>query len=187
MRRKLLNGSLIGGTALLLAAAPAHADLLREATGNCQASAQVTDGPFIDAYADDPVTYEIPLAGSATYRGQVGSGADRAPRDFNGEVVIKTPPGIPDIELTSKWIWEGSGTGAADAGDVSWDLPRVMPRGVEFRVEGFHQDVPEFCEGFVTLKIAGSPLDSVLAPVALGATAVAAAGVGFAGVRRVGR
>lgn len=184
MKPKAITGLLIGGAAVLFSADAVEAEHPREATGDCQASAQVVAGPLIDAYADGGETFEIPLAGAASYTGRVGSGDDREIRDFNGEIVIKTPPGIPDIELTGEWVWSGSGPGAAKNGDVMWDLPSVMPRGVAFRVEGFHTDNPEFCEGYVNVKIAGGALDSALAPISLGGTALAAAGVAFAGLRK---
>lgn len=91
--------------------------------------------------------YEIPLSGSAEYVGTVGSGADRDERGFSGQVVIETPPGLPDIELTDRWTWAGPGTGATDTGNVSWDLPSLLPRGISLKVAGFHHDDPERCEG----------------------------------------
>ena len=175
------------GSMALLGGAAVHAEATDppNATGSCTASAAVTGGETIDPYASSGV-YEIPLAGTATYTGMVGNGAERPERDFNGQVVIKTPPGVPDIELTDQWTWKGPGTGASKTGQVDWDLPTVMPRGVPFRVEGFHQDDPERCEGYVKVKIEGGLFDSPLAPAALGGTALAGLGVGLAGIRRGG-
>jgi len=185
MGRTTLTGLLAGCGIALLAAGTAAAQATDppNATGACTASATVTGGETIDPYASSGV-YEIPLSGTASYAGAVGDGQDRPERDFNGKVVIKTPPGVPDIELTDEWTWNGPGTGASKAGDVDWDLPSVMPRGVPFRVEGFHQDNPERCEGYVNVKIEGGLFDSPLAPAALGGTALAGLGVGLAGIRR---
>jgi hypothetical protein len=134
--------------------------------------------------------YEIPLSGTARYEGATpggGEGVEVAERDISGQVVIKTPPGLPDIELADAWRWDGSGTGTFDAGTVDWDLPSVLPRGVPFRVEGYHaEDGTTICEGWVDVQIEGGLFDSPLAPVSFAGTALAAAGLGLAMVKKGG-
>lgn len=155
------------------------------ATGDCQARATLSNGVTVDPYQSSGV-YEIPLSGTADYTGQVGDGSERDEREFSGQVVVKTPPGFPDIELADAWTWSGSGTGQSDSGTVDWDLPDVMPRGVPFKVEGFHQDDAIRCEGWVQVEIEGGLFDSPLAPAALAGTALAMAGVGASMITRRG-
>lgn len=185
MRRRVMTGLIAGGGIMLLGAGVAHAEATDSpnATGACTAEAVIAGGESINPYASSGV-YVIPLSGSAQYTGTVGSGEDRDERGFNGQIVIETPPGFPDIELTDQWTWEGPGTGAAETGDVNWDLPSVLPRGVPLKVVGFHQDDPERCEGHVFVEVEGGLFDSVMGPAALGGTVLAGAGVAFAGMRR---
>jgi hypothetical protein len=180
-----LTGLLAGCGLVLLAAGTAAAEATDppNATGGCSAFAIVEGGERIDPYESSGV-YEIPLAGTAEYEGQVGDGEDRPERAFDGEVVIKTPPLLPDVELTDEWTWDGPGTGAFAKGDVTWDLPAGLPRGVPFKVEGYHQDDPERCEGYVRVTIEGGLFDSPVAPAALGGTALSLLGIGVAGIKR---
>ncbi len=150
-----------------------------EATGDCRAFAQVENGPRIDPY-ESSGPFTIPLEGRATYEGQVADGADVPERDFSGKVVVKTPPGLPDIELTDRWTWDGPGTGRFDEGTVTWELPSVIPRGVPIRVEGEHKEEGIVCEGHVIVEVEGGLFDSPLGVGAVAGTAVTAAGVGAA-------
>ena len=165
-----MTGFLLGAAALVLFSAgsvAAEATDPPNATPGCSASATVEGGETIDPYVSSGV-YEIPLEGSARYTGQVGDGSPRAERDFNGQVVIETPPGFPDIELADEWTWRGRGTGAMKEGDVKWNLPEIMPRGVPFKVSGFHQDQGLRCEGFVRVGASGVGFVRVCAPAAKG-------------------
>lgn len=189
-RRRVRRLGTVGGIAVVVLTvgprpAAAQADDPPNATGDCSADATLSNGVTVDPYASSGV-YEIPLSGSASYTGQVGDGSERSERSFSGQVVVLTPPGFPDIELTDAWTWSGTGTGQSDSGTVTWDLPSVLPRGVPFTVEGFHQDEGTRCEGSVNVKVEGGLFDSPLAPISLGGTALALAGVGFAMVPRRG-
>ena len=155
------------------------------ATGDCKAEATLSNGVVVNPYVSSGV-YEMPLSGSADYTGQVGDGNERDEREFNGQVVVKTPPGFPDLELTDAWTWNGSGTRQSDSGTVTWDLPDILPRGAPFTVEGFHQDEGIRCEGSVQVEVEGGLFDSPLAPAALAGTALAMSGVGFSMVSRRG-
>jgi hypothetical protein len=185
MKQRITIGLLAGGGILLLSAGTAQAEATDppNATGPCTAEAVVTGGVSINPYASSGV-YEIPLQGNAQYSGTVGSGEDRDERDFNGRVFIETPTFVPSIELTEEWTWSGPGTGAAETGDVDWELPELTPRGVPLKVVGFHQDSPERCDGHVFVKVEGGFFDSILGAGALGGTAVAGVGVALAGMRR---
>ncbi|MFK7917499.1 MAG: hypothetical protein AB8G14_05445 [Ilumatobacter sp.] len=184
MRRRITTGLLASGGFLLLGAGAADAAATDppNATGECSAEAVIDGGERIDPYASSGV-YEIPLSGSAEYSGTVGTGEERDERSFNGSVVIETPPGLPDIELTDQWAWSGPGTGATETGNVNWDLPAALPRGIPLKVVGFHQDAPERCEGHVFVKVEGGLFDSIIGPAAIGGTLLAGVGVAFAGTR----
>lgn len=191
MRRTIVGLVLAGGSLLIGADhVGAEADQPANATGPCTASATILEGVDTDQITIDPYefsgVYEIPLQGTATYRGSVGDGQERDERNYDGKVVIKTPPGIPDVELTDEWTWKGPGTGQSADGSVDWNLPSILPRGVTFRVEGFHQDDVVRCEGYVEVQVSGGLFDSPLAPAAFGGTALAGVGVGFAGLRKRG-
>ena len=158
-----------------------------EATGPCRAFAQVENGPLINPY-ESSGPFAIPLEGRASYEGQVGDGQDvDPPRDFSGKVVVKTPPGLPDIELTEKWTWNGPGPGKFDEGTVTWELPSAIPRGVPIRVEGEHKEEGIVCKGHVIIEVEGGFFDSPLGGAAVAGTAVTAAGVGGSMIPKRGR
>lgn len=191
MARRTTWAVLLAGGALLLAADRAGAEATDppNATGECRAFAEIEGYQTIDPYRSSGV-YEIPLSGTARYEGATpggGEGIEVPERQISGEVVIKTPPGIPDIQLTDAWSWNEPATGTFDAGTVDWDLPSALPRGVPFRVEGYHaEEGITVCEGYVDVEVEGGLFDSPFAPVSLGGTALAAAGLGLAMVKKGG-
>lgn len=174
------------GAAATVASAAAHAQAPpgggppnATGAGTCTASATIDGGPTIDPYVSSG-PWVIPLSGTATYQGTVV--ASTTPRPIKGEVVIVTPPGIPDISVSDDWTWDDpEATGTDAGGSVSWDLPSFLPRGVPIRVEGYHQESgTTVCEGWIEIELEGGLWDSPLAPVSLGGAALAAVGLGFA-------
>lgn len=156
-----------------------------EITGDCAGSATLESGEIIDPEDDGP--FEIPRTGSATYEGGLTGFDGRVDdRDFNGRVVVKTPPWVPDIEFDDDWTWKGPGSGTGRSGTISWKLPDILPSGVPFRVEGEHNDdlLTSPCTGFVFVRVAGGFFDSPLGVISIGGTAVAALGTGAAMVAK---
>ena len=167
MRRFVFCCSLLG--AALALAQPASA---QDATGPCMANAQLSNGVTVDPY--DPslegVVYEIPTSGTAEYQGSVQGASP--PRPISGKVSVAGPPGFGDITIDDRWIWsDDDATGTSDAGQVSWDLPSVLPRGVELEVNGEHQENGVVtCEGTIKVKLEGGFFDSPMGFVAVGGT-----------------
>lgn len=186
MRRLLpLTLTVVGLGLTLPATAAAQANDPPNATGGCTANAVIDDGTVIDPYVSSGV-YEVPISGSATYEGSVPE--VETPRPINGKVEILTPPGIPNISIDDKWTWDDpEATRLDDSGEVSWDLPSVLPRGVQITVEGFHaENGTVVCEGSVTIEFEGGPFDSPLTPISLVGTALAGAGVFVASLAKGG-
>ena len=186
MRRLLpLTLTVVGLGLMLPSTASAQATDPPNATGDCTATAVLDNGTVIDPYVSSGV-YEVPISGSATYEGSVP--AVETPRPINGKVEIITPPGIPNISIDEDWTWDDpAATGLGEAGEVSWDLPSVLPRGVQITVEGFHaENGTVVCEGSVTIEFEGGPFDSPLTPISLVGTALAGAGVFVAGLAKGG-
>lgn len=184
MRRLLpLTLTVVGLGLLLPTTASAQATDPPNATGECTATATIDNGTVIDPYMSSGV-YEVPISGSATYEGSVPT-VD-TPRPISGKVEILTPPGIPNISIDDDWTWDKpDATGLGESGDVSWDLPSVLPRGVEITVEGSHSESGTVvCDGSVTIEFEGGPFDSPLTPVSLVGTALAGAGVFVAGLAK---
>lgn len=180
-RWRVSSGVVAASVVLVLGGSSARAqDDPPNATGPCAASAVLSNGVTVDPYASSG-TYPIPIEGSADYQGAVEADVE-TPRPINGEVTIRTPPGLPDVTVTDQWEWSNDASdGLSDSGSVSWELPSVLPRGVPITVEGFHQDQGVRCEGSITVELEGGAFDSPLTFVSLGGTALAAIGLGFAG------
>ncbi len=178
MTRKLAAGGLFAMAVLVLAfpSAAAAQGEPPNATGPCRASATLSNGVVVNPYESSGV-YEMPLSGSASYSGAVTADVT-TPRAISGEVRIITPPGIPDITLTDEWVWDDpEADGISSDGDVSWNLPKSLPRGVEMLVDGFHSEPGVLCEGSVIVKLEGGFLDSPVSYVAIGGTVVGAIGL----------
>lgn len=168
------------GTAALLAAAPAGAEL----SGPCTASGTFEkSGVTVDpATTDGPV--EIERKDKVTYTGAVQEA--QGPRQVSGEVKVDLPFPLPDFEAGT---WNDPDAVKTDKnGTYTYDLPAFAPRGYEVEVSGFHQDagLPK-CEGKVTLKVKGGFFSSPAGPVAFVITALSAAGVVMSAVPKGGR
>ena len=92
---------------------------------------------------------------------------------------VDLPPPFGALRIDS---WKGNSQSTGNAGSKKYNFPKLVPAGVEFKVEGSHTDENGFCTGYVNLKIDGGPFDSPLAPVSLVATV--ASGAGLFGVIR---
>jgi hypothetical protein len=148
-------------------------------TGPCQVTATIVGtGTTIDPSSSGGV-YTVPLSGSATYSGSIAVPAEE--RAAGGSVWVVTPPGIPSFTLKS-WDDPEAET-VADSGEVSWDLPGALPRGIKFTVEGVHNDTAT-CTGAITVKVEGGITDSPVGLASVALTLVTALGLGFAAIPR---
>lgn len=140
-----------------------------ELTGGCEARgdfAQGTgaDGPFtVDARAVGSATVVVPRDDSVAWSGSVSS----PPGAYSGSIAVDLPPPFGQVTIDS---WEGSSEATENSGVEEYELPKLVPSGVSFRVSGEHVDQATECQGFVNVQIEGGPFDSPVTPVALLAT-----------------
>ncbi|MDA0269523.1 MAG: hypothetical protein O2798_02450 [Chloroflexi bacterium] len=148
-------------------------------TGPCQVTATINGtGTTIDPSSSGGV-YTVPLSGSANYSGSIAVPAEE--RFAGGSVWVVTPPGIPSFTIKS---WEDPvAETVGDTGEVSWDLPGALPRGIIFTVEGVHNDTAT-CTGAITVKVEGGITDSPVGLASVALTLVTAAVLGFAAIPR---
>ena len=164
--------SILGAACWVMVAPPAQAEL----NGPCQATgafAQGTDGagPFtVDVAAVGTQTVTVPRQDSVSWTGSVPA----APGAYSGQVAVELPPPFGDVTIDS---WEGTTDATSNQGVEDYDLPALVPSGVEFRVVGEHTDAAQSCDGFVNVVIDGGPFTKpVLPAVSLVLTLLAAAG-----------
>jgi hypothetical protein len=148
-------------------------------TGPCQVSATIAGtGTTIDPSQSGGV-YTVPLSGSASYAGSIAVPAEERPA--GGRVWVVTPPGIPSFTLKS---WDDpEALTVSDSGEVTWDLPGALPRGIKFTVEGVHNDSAT-CTGAITVKVEGGITDSPVGLASVALTLITAAVLGFAAIPR---
>lgn len=95
--------------------------------------------------------------------------------DHEGEITIEIgPSGI----VVGDWSDENKPMpDLTKSGTKTIDIPNIV--GI-FDVSGFHRGNGGACEGFAVVKIEGNPLSTPVGAGAVGGTALAAAGVGYA-------
>lgn len=146
-----------------LADIPGEQELGASLTGPCDGTAQIQNGPLLDP-SESAGLYTVPIDGSADYDGSVSGPSDGDERpEANGKVEVETPPLFPNIAVGGAWPGgDNVITGIQEDGTQSWsDLPDWTPRGVPFRVSGFHNDAGGIrCDGFVWLQFEGSTTQS---------------------------
>lgn len=169
--RYLALGAVAIGFVLVGSASPAHADI--PGSSGCEGSGLwLEDGLFVQAETAGGV-YEIPRSDTVEWEGSVAG----PPGVYSGSVAIDMPPGFPDITVDD---WGGDSESTGNFGAHEYDLPSVIPAGVEFDVVGVHVDENGGCSGTITFKIAGGAFDSPVTLISLGATALFAIGTAFA-------
>ena len=86
---------------------------------------------------------------------------------------MELPPPFGSVEVDS---WGGDSQTTSNSGTRNYELPSLVPAGVEFEAVGTHTDENGTCSGYVRLEIDGGPFDSPVAPVSLALTAASGAG-----------
>lgn len=99
---------------------------------------------------------------------------------YAGSVTVNLPFPLGSVEIES---WSGTLRTNSGSGTETYDLPAIVPGGVEFDVSVVHTDAAGTCAGSVRMKIEGGAFGGVVTPIALVATVLLAVGaVGIAGV-----
>lgn len=139
-------------------------------TNGCRATgAWRSNGMVVDAATADGVI-TIPRKDTVDWQGSLAA----APGEYSGSVWVELPPPFGEVELDS---WAGNSQTTANAGSHTYDLPSLVPSGVEFTVAGEHVDQNGTCSGSIAVSVDGGAFDSPLTIVSLLGTAVTGAGV----------
>ena len=162
-------------------AAPAGADITTP-PGRCEGTATFTQGlddtgPFsVDSRTLDPDTVtEVPLEDDVQWTAQL-IGVAPAERPVSGYVAVDLPWPFGTVTINS---CDDTTAKVQNSGTQSYDLPSLVPRSVEFQVEGEHREGANvYCSGSAKVKIEGSAFDTPLTFVSL--VGLAASGVGLA-------
>lgn len=157
-----------GGILLLGAAASVGAEI--NGDNGCQASGTWREaGISVDAATVDGVV-TIPRSDTVDWQESVAA----PPGPYTGSVWVELPPPFGQFELDS---WSGDSQNTSNAGSRQYDLPALVPAGVEFVVGGEYADQNGTCTGSVSVQIDGGPFSSPLTAVSLAGTALAGAGM----------
>jgi hypothetical protein len=163
-----------GGAALLLGSASLVGAEI-SGTNGCQASGTWREGGFTVDAATAVGVITIPRSDTVDWQGSVAA----PPGTYSGSVWVELPPPFGQVEVDS---WSGDSQTTSNSGSHEYDLPSLVPAGVEIVVGGEHTDVNGSCSGSVTVEIDGGPFSSPLTAVSLVGTALT--GAGMAGLVR---
>jgi hypothetical protein len=173
-RARWLAPAAVMGVVLVTAAGKAAAHV--DTTDGCKGSGTFRQsGLAVDAAEIGDKVVVIPRSDTVDWQGSVTA----PPGAYSGNVSVDLPPPFGALSIDS---WKGNSQATGNAGSKTYNLPKLVPAGVEFKLEGSHTDENGFCTGYVNLKIDGGPFDSPLTPVSLVATL--ASGAGLFGVIR---
>ncbi len=164
----------VGGALLVLTPASiTQAEI--SGTDGCQASGTWSEGGFtVDAATVEGVV-TIPRSDTVAWQGSVAA----PPGPYSGSVWVELPPPFGRAEIDS---WSGESDQTSNSGVHEYDLPSLVPAGVEFTVGGKHTDANGSCTGSVEMEIDGGPFSSPLTAVSLAGTALT--GLGMAAMLR---
>lgn len=95
------------------------------------------------------------------------------PGVYSGSVWVELPPPFGQVEVDN---WSGDSQTTSNSGSHEYDLPSLVPSGVEITVAGEHSDENGKCTGSVTVQLEGGAFDSPLTAVSLAGTALTGAG-----------
>ncbi len=168
-------GFVIGG-----AASPVSADI--PGSSGCEGSGGwLEDGLVVQATTTGGV-YTIPYSDTVFWQGSVAA----PPGVYSGSVSVDLPPPFGEVLIDD---WSGDSEVTGNDGEHEYDLPSLVPAGVEFEVFGQHEDQNGTCSATITFELDGEPLDSSITFVAIGGTLFFFVGAGAAlrpAFRRVG-
>ena len=158
------------GGALLVLGSASLAGAEITGTNGCQATGTWREeGITVDAATAEGVV-TIPRSDTVDWQGSVAA----APGAYRGSVWVELPPPFGRFEIDT---WSGNSETTSNSGSEEYDLPALVPSGVEFVVAGEHTDQNGSCSGSVTVQIDGGPFSSPLTAVSLAGTAITGAGM----------
>jgi hypothetical protein len=168
-RRWIGAGVLLGAVCVIGSARLASAGIEK---GTCTGSGSFQQGGLtIDATTAGDQLFTVPRSDSVAWTGSVAG----PPGTYSGSISVDLPPPFGTVTIDS---WKGDSQTTSNSGIEKYDLPKLVPAGVEFRVVGNHTDANGVCSGYVRLQIDGGPFDSPITPISLAMTAIT--GGGFA-------
>lgn len=163
MRRwAVLTGLVVASAAIgMVGAAPAGATI----EGPCSGSGTFVDGLdsgggsfTVDGKTGEVV--EIPLEDTVRWQGAISGVSGQ--REVSGFVAVDLPWPWGKVNIES-WGNDGKLASAVEnRGEEEYDLPSLIPRGVEFKVYGEHNDQGVSCDFSVRVKVEGSAFDTPL-------------------------
>jgi hypothetical protein len=169
--RYLSLGAVAFGFIIAGSVSPANADI--PGTSGCSGSGLwLEDGLFVQAETAGGV-YTIPRSDTVAWEGSVAG----PPGVYSGSVTVELPPPFGEVEVES---WGGDSENTSNSGAEEYDLPSLVPAGVEFEVFGQHADENGSCSATITFEIDGGAFDSPITPISLGGTLVFAIATGAA-------
>lgn len=166
--RMCAAGALFG---LLVAGGAPTVTAELDGPNGCQASGAFLDGGFtVDAatIGDDLVT--VLRSDTVAWQGSVAA----PPGEHSGSISVELPPPFGDVEIDS---WSGDSQSTSNEGVREYDLPSLVPAGVEFEVVGSHTDQNGTCSGYVRMEVEGGAFDSPLTAISLVGTVATGAGL----------
>jgi hypothetical protein len=165
--RWLVTGA--GGAILILGSASmAGAEIT--GTNGCEASGTWREaGITVDAATAEGVI-TIPRSDTVDWTASVTA----PPGEYEGKVWIKLPPPLNERTIDS---WSGNSQTTSNSGTEEYDLPALVPAGVEIIVGGEHTDQNGTCSGSVTVEFDGGPFSSPVTAISLAGTAATGAGL----------
>lgn len=158
---------------LMLVGSSPSAGASIKGTNGCQATGTWREaGLTIDAATATGVI-TIPRKDTVDWQGSVAA----PPGVYSGSVWVELPPPFGEVEVDS---WSGDSQTTSNAGSHEYDLPSLVPAGVEITIAGEHADENGQCSGSVKVQLEGGAFDSPLTAVSLAGTALTGFGVAVA-------
>lgn len=159
-------GIATGLAALLTMASVSHAAADLKGTNGCEAKGSIAG---LDVSVADTNKVLLPLKGEVVWSAAVA----QAPGAYQGDVNLELPPPLGSLGIAS---FSGVGANASTSGTYRYDMPSVVPTGVELPLNGRQTDEHGSCEGSVIVEFQGDNF----APKAilLGGTIVLGAALG---------
>ena len=173
VRRWFGMGAMLGAVVLLAPPRPVAAGL----DGPCDASGTFVTGTkaagsfTVNAKDVGSKTVVIPRKDTVNWTGSVNVPATT--RAYAGSVTVKLPPPFGDVTIDS---WNGSSARVSNSGTHEYNLPKMVPAGVTFTVQGQHVEPAATCSGSVAVQIEGGLFDSPIAPISFALTGLVGAG-----------
>jgi len=163
------------GTALLVFGSTSMAGAEISGTNGCQAAGRWREAGIVVDAASATGVIVIPRADTVDWEAAVAA----PPGSYRGSVWVELPPPFGQMEIDS---WSGDSQTTSNSGSHEYDLPSMVPAGVDIVVGGEHIDQNGTCSGAVTVQLDGGPFDSPLTAISLAGTAVT--GLGMAALLR---